>query len=186
MALCYKQETIHSFIHSRVRLLHAEAQVAMAAFLQRRALSALASSISTRCWSSAACNPYLQRCEIVSKQKLCIAVHTVEKTSAGVGSIRRFTGEASLLQSLRQFAAAPAEAYDINSRTKPHLNIGTIGHVDHGKTTADGSHYKGVWRGYPPLLFGGYSVLVACTFRYQVRKLPPGAGRGGQCEGSRI
>lgn len=25
--------------------------------------------------------------------------------------------------------------YDINSRTKPHLNIGTIGHVDHGKTT---------------------------------------------------
>jgi len=30
----------------------------------------------------------------------------------------------------RQFAD-----YDINSRTKPHLNIGTIGHVDHGKTT---------------------------------------------------
>lgn len=26
-------------------------------------------------------------------------------------------------------------AYDINSRSKPHLNIGTIGHVDHGKTT---------------------------------------------------
>nr|BCL66135.1 mitochondrial translation factor Tu [Volvox africanus] len=25
--------------------------------------------------------------------------------------------------------------YDINSRTKPHLNVGTIGHVDHGKTT---------------------------------------------------
>lgn len=25
--------------------------------------------------------------------------------------------------------------YDPNSRTKPHLNIGTIGHVDHGKTT---------------------------------------------------
>ncbi len=43
--------------------------------------------------------------------------------------------EPSLLQSLRHFAAAPAEAYDINSRTKPHLNVGTIGHVDHGKTT---------------------------------------------------
>ena len=28
-----------------------------------------------------------------------------------------------------------ALAYDINSRTKPHLNVGTIGHVDHGKTT---------------------------------------------------
>ncbi len=25
--------------------------------------------------------------------------------------------------------------YDINSRTKPHINVGTIGHVDHGKTT---------------------------------------------------
>lgn len=38
-------------------------------------------------------------------------------------------------------AAAPAAsrafstAYDINSRTKPHVNVGTIGHVDHGKTT---------------------------------------------------
>ncbi|KAG2430705.1 hypothetical protein HYH02_013701 [Chlamydomonas schloesseri] len=28
-----------------------------------------------------------------------------------------------------------AFCYDINSRTKPHLNVGTIGHVDHGKTT---------------------------------------------------
>ena len=28
-----------------------------------------------------------------------------------------------------------AFSYDINSRSKPHLNIGTIGHVDHGKTT---------------------------------------------------
>jgi len=26
-------------------------------------------------------------------------------------------------------------SYDINSRSKPHLNIGTVGHVDHGKTT---------------------------------------------------
>ena len=30
---------------------------------------------------------------------------------------------------------ARALAYDVNSRAKPHLNIGTIGHVDHGKTT---------------------------------------------------
>lgn len=28
-----------------------------------------------------------------------------------------------------------AYSYDINSRTKPHVNVGTIGHVDHGKTT---------------------------------------------------
>ena len=26
-------------------------------------------------------------------------------------------------------------SYDINARTKPHMNVGTIGHVDHGKTT---------------------------------------------------
>lgn len=32
-------------------------------------------------------------------------------------------------------AHAAAIEYDINSRSKPHLNIGTIGHVDHGKTT---------------------------------------------------
>ena len=25
-------------------------------------------------------------------------------------------------------------------RTKPHLNVGTIGHVDHGKTTLTAAH----------------------------------------------
>ena len=37
------------------------------------------------------------------------------------------------LQPRRGFAADAA--YDINTRSKAHLNIGTIGHVDHGKTT---------------------------------------------------
>lgn len=32
-------------------------------------------------------------------------------------------------------SAARWLSYDINSRTKPHVNVGTIGHVDHGKTT---------------------------------------------------
>lgn len=36
-------------------------------------------------------------------------------------------------QSRRGFAADAA--YDINTRSKAHLNVGTIGHVDHGKTT---------------------------------------------------
>ena len=27
-------------------------------------------------------------------------------------------------------------------RTKPHCNIGTIGHVDHGKTTFNCSYHK--------------------------------------------
>ena len=29
-------------------------------------------------------------------------------------------------------------------RTKPHLNIGTIGHVDHGKTTLTAAITKGM------------------------------------------
>ena len=28
-------------------------------------------------------------------------------------------------------------------RTKPHCNIGTIGHVDHGKTTLNCCYHKG-------------------------------------------
>ena len=38
--------------------------------------------------------------------------------------------------------------YDINSRTKPHLNVGTIGHVDHGKTTLTAAITKA--RARPP------------------------------------
>ncbi|KAK2076142.1 hypothetical protein QBZ16_001074 [Prototheca wickerhamii] len=37
----------------------------------------------------------------------------------------------SLVLQLRAYSSD----YDINTRSKPHLNIGTIGHVDHGKTT---------------------------------------------------
>ena len=29
-------------------------------------------------------------------------------------------------------------------RTKPHVNIGTIGHVDHGKTTSNSCYHKGI------------------------------------------
>jgi len=29
------------------------------------------------------------------------------------------------------------------SRTKPHVNVGTIGHVDHGKTTLTAAITKG-------------------------------------------
>ena len=38
-------------------------------------------------------------------------------------------------QQLQQQQQKRGVAYDINARTKPHLNVGTIGHVDHGKTT---------------------------------------------------
>jgi translation elongation factor EF-Tu-like GTPase len=29
-------------------------------------------------------------------------------------------------------------------RTKPHLNIGTMGHIDHGQDDADGGDHQGV------------------------------------------
>ena len=31
-------------------------------------------------------------------------------------------------------------------RNKPHINIGTIGHVDHGKTTLDSSDHNSAAR----------------------------------------
>ena len=33
------------------------------------------------------------------------------------------------------------EKYD---RSKPHVNIGTIGHVDHGKTTFDSCYHNSI------------------------------------------
>eukprot|EP00803_Ostreobium_quekettii_P000713 evm.model.scf_1997.4 EVM.evm.TU.scf_1997.4 scf_1997:16170-25159(-) len=39
------------------------------------------------------------------------------------------------LESPWQFLLPRTLSYDLNTRTKPHINIGTIGHVDHGKTT---------------------------------------------------
>ena len=36
-------------------------------------------------------------------------------------------------------------------RTKPHVNIGTIGHVDHGKTTLTAAISKVLYDKYPDL-----------------------------------
>ena len=49
-------------------------------------------------------------------------------------SCRRLLEPCSLPSLSARFVQAAAD-YDINTRTKPHLNVGTIGHVDHGKTT---------------------------------------------------
>jgi elongation factor Tu len=40
-----------------------------------------------------------------------------------------------LLTSAFRYAAPAAAQKKVFARTKPHVNIGTIGHVDHGKTT---------------------------------------------------
>jgi elongation factor Tu len=39
------------------------------------------------------------------------------------------------LSSIRNLHLSSARLKEVFKRTKPHLNIGTIGHVDHGKTT---------------------------------------------------
>jgi Elongation factor Tu GTP binding domain len=55
-------------------------------------------------------------------------------SSVGGGIWCRALGQLSSAWAGSQRGYAEA-AYDINTRTKPHLNVGTIGHVDHGKTT---------------------------------------------------
>lgn len=42
---------------------------------------------------------------------------------------------------IRGYAAAPQKG--VYNRTKPHINIGTLGHVDHGKTTLTAAITKG-------------------------------------------
>ena len=51
---------------------------------------------------------------------------------------------AGLIFSVFQFRnyAAPAKKATF-SRSKPHVNIGTVGHVDHGKTTLTAAITKG-------------------------------------------
>ncbi|MEW5315713.1 MAG: hypothetical protein WDW38_007121 [Sanguina aurantia] len=58
--------------------------------------------------------------------------------------------------------------YDLNSRAKPHLNIGTIGHVDHGKTTLTAAITK-------ILAESGTSKAVAFD---QIDKAPEEKARG--------
>jgi translation elongation factor EF-G len=48
-----------------------------------------------------------------------------------LGSLRA----AALTAPARQGAALPTLRLQLSTLTKPHMNIGTIGHVDHGKTT---------------------------------------------------
>ena len=59
--------------------------------------------------------------------------------SSGLGGLvgRSATNclERSAASSRIRFNAVRALAADSYSRDKPHVNIGTIGHVDHGKTT---------------------------------------------------
>ncbi|MGE0456089.1 MAG: GTP-binding protein, partial [Vicinamibacteria bacterium] len=44
-------------------------------------------------------------------------------------------------------------------RTKPHVNIGTIGHVDHGKTSLTAAITKVLATGNPKVQFRAYDQI---------------------------
>lgn len=85
----------------------------------------------TICTKATACTFGLRHSEILMKQSR-VSISTLFWNSSffnnspscskvGVTSVRHYAG--------------PASAKKVYKREKPHLNIGTIGHVDHGKTT---------------------------------------------------
>jgi hypothetical protein len=87
---------------------------------------------------NAAALPLLQsaaaRCafaQALSPQDTTTAAVDLTNTPTHFGVCRQPGGQLYWLQQ----AARSYSSYDINTRTKPHVNVGTIGHVDHGKTT---------------------------------------------------
>jgi len=73
----------------------------------------------------------LRSCSVISTKAVCrnsclrLRLSNFNKFSASLG-----TAQCRLLAS-----AAQASATANTARTKPHCNVGTIGHIDHGKTT---------------------------------------------------
>ena len=68
------------------------------------------------------------------------------------------------LRALRKDETAMAkEKFD---RSKPHVNIGTIGHIDHGKTTLTAAITKVLAKNNPKVRFG---VLIRSTMRRKRR-----------------
>ena len=67
--------------------------------------------------------------------------------------------------SCRYYAAAPSAAVKkVFQRDKPHCNIGTIGHVDHGKTTLTAAITKGSFLIYfVVIVLIGFSNCIYCA-----------------------
>ncbi|MBZ5629111.1 MAG: elongation factor Tu, partial [Acidobacteriia bacterium] len=45
------------------------------------------------------------------------------------------------------------------SRTKPHVNVGTIGHIDHGKTTLTAAITKVLGKNNPNVKFRSFDSI---------------------------
>lgn len=59
------------------------------------------------------------------------------------GSLKFETRKKLILQNIRNLAMPATK--EVYKRNKPHMNIGTIGHVDHGKTTLTSAITKGIF-----------------------------------------
>jgi ABC-type transport system involved in cytochrome bd biosynthesis fused ATPase/permease subunit len=89
------------------------------------------------------CGGASSSCVFFHPQKAAAAAHqsfahpAPPKTNArAAGALQQQQHQQPLLAAAAAAAhARRAFSYDINSRSKPHVNVGTIGHVDHGKTT---------------------------------------------------
>ena len=73
----------------------------------------------------------------------------------------------SLVFQFRNYAA-PAKK-ETFSRSKPHVNIGTVGHVDHGKTTLTAAITKGTLFDdqsiKSPVVFFLYFMFYLCILK---------------------
>ena len=59
-------------------------------------------------------------------------------------------------------------------RNKPHVNVGTIGHIDHGKTTLTAAITKVLSKHNPKIQFRSFdSLIMRRKKRHAASRLPP-------------
>lgn len=86
------------------------------------------------CCSSTACLQVLRCRGAGDVRKRVRTARRASPAPNGDGTFQTFNCACVCRPALR-FQAVRYASYDPNARDKQHLNIGTIGHVDHGKTT---------------------------------------------------
>src|SRR5207237_659031 len=65
-------------------------------------------------------------------------------------------GRVRVRQKLEELQAMAKEKFD---RTKPHVNVGTIGHIDHGKTTLTAAITKVLQKHNPKIVFRSFDSI---------------------------